>query len=107
MAILQFFGVTPGTAMGQAQLTSNMVALRDAMRSAGRNANLTRLVSGGMVGAMGMSMEFPDWETWFSHWDAQLSRQKNEVPVRRLSSRPISERKTQKCNTSYPKLPEN
>ena len=64
MAIVQFFGVTPGTAMGQAQLTSNMVALRDAMRSAGRNANLTRVVSGGMVGAMGMSMEFPDWETW-------------------------------------------
>ena len=64
MAIITFFGVTPGTALGQAQLASNMVAVRDSFRAAGRSANLTQIVSGGTPGAMGLSMEVPDWDAW-------------------------------------------
>ena len=36
MAIMQIYGVIPGNALGQAQLVSNMVALRNAQRAAGR-----------------------------------------------------------------------
>jgi hypothetical protein len=66
MAIMQIYGATPGTALGQAQLAANLVALRDAQRAAGRNANLVSLVSGGIPGAMGLSMEVADWEAWAS-----------------------------------------
>ena len=64
MAIITFFGITPGTVLGQAQVASNMVAIRDALRAAGRAANLTQIVSGGVPGAMGLSMEVPDWDAW-------------------------------------------
>ena len=64
MAILTFFGIAPGTVLGQAQVASNMVAVRDALRAAGRTANLTQIVSGGVPGAMGLSMEVPDWDAW-------------------------------------------
>ena len=64
MAIMQIYGVIPGNALGQAQLVSNMVALRNAQRAAGRDANLVNLVSGGIPGAMGLSMEVSNWDAW-------------------------------------------
>jgi hypothetical protein len=66
MAIIHTTLTIPGNALGQAQLATNLTALRDALRAAGRNANLAGLVSGGVPGAMVLSTEVADWDAWAS-----------------------------------------